>query len=49
MSPILVDTNAVSVIFKSGHPLRPAALEATDGHEWPMNAADAWIAATAIQ
>ncbi len=50
MSPILVDTNAVSVIFKTGHPLRPAALDATEGHElfiafmtkaeilvWPMN------------
>ncbi len=53
MSPILLDTNAVSVIFKTSHPLRPAALDATDGHElfiafmtkaeiliWPMN--NAW-------
>jgi tRNA(fMet)-specific endonuclease VapC len=50
MSPILLDTNVVSVIFKTNHPLRPAALDATDGHElyiafmtkaevlvWPMN------------
>lgn len=53
MSPVLLDTNAVSLIFKTSHPLRPAALNATDGHElfiafmtkaelllWPKN--NAW-------